>query len=212
MSDQSFKARRSSLAGLLAQTPQSSPEEHQAGVVIQEHDDIGLIVLRGQPEDAPFMAAMAEILGATLPSKPSTFVDSNVDRNNAGSIRILWVSPDEWWLLCPIEQKLDLLQKCTAAASSFFAQVVDNTGALTTMTLSGAEHLTVVRHLTPFDIESAGIGSCTSTVIPQASMMIIRPNTTSVVLIFRRSFATWVWQLISRSASPYGLINRASSG
>ena len=44
-----------------------------------------------------------------------------------------------------------------------------------------------------------------STVVSKASFTVIRGDVSGVTLVFRRSFADYIWQLISRTGGPYGL-------
>ncbi|MDZ5461709.1 hypothetical protein, partial [Azohydromonas lata] len=42
-------------------------------------------------------------------------------------------------------------------------------------------------------------------VISKASFTVLRSDAQGVALVFRRSFADYIWKLIERTARPYGL-------
>ena len=178
--------------------PSSPDERESAGIRVAEWAHLGCIVLRGRADDSAFHAAVQGVLGVALPRQPSTFVTS------AHSIA-LWISPDEWWLLLPREQRDATLAALRSATAGLFAQVLDNSGSLACLHLAGPQHVTLLRHLSPYDFESLAIGGCVSTVFPRAGVTVLRGDDSGVLLLFRRSFADWIWRLVERSAAPYGL-------
>lgn len=184
---------RSPLAHLTAQ-----PGAGDASLLAAELPNLGYLVLRGRADDAAFMDGVAGVLGAALPVQPRAVV-----RCAAGVV--LWQSPDEWWLLCARSQRDRLLAALESALAGCFAQVADNSGGFTTVRLVGAPHLRLLAHLSPYDFESLPVGQCVSTVISKASFTVVRSDAQGVSLVFRRSFADYVWKLIARTARPYGL-------
>lgn len=181
----------------LAHLPLGPATREPAALTAAELPDLGYLVLRGRQADADFMAAAA-VLGAPLPGRPRSVL-----RCAAGVV--LWQSPDEWWLLCARDQRDRLLSSLQAALAGCFAQVVDNSGGFTSLRVSGLPHLQLLRHLTPYDVEALPAGDCVSTVVSKASMTLLRSDAAGVALVFRRSFADYLWRLIERSARPYGL-------
>jgi sarcosine oxidase, subunit gamma len=189
---------RSALADLL---PALSPPDAQAkaGVRVAEWPHIACIVLRGRIEDdAAFPRAVQAACGIALPTQPSTFTAT------ANTIT-LWVSPDEWWLLAPRVARDGLVTALRQATAGQHAQVADNSGGVACLHLAGPQHVTLLRHLSPYDFESLKVGRCVSTVLPKVGVTVLRGDEDGVLLLFRRSFADWVWRLIERSSKPYGL-------
>jgi sarcosine oxidase, subunit gamma len=179
-------------------------ERERAGIRVAEWAHLGCLVLRGRADDSAFHVAVQGVLGMALPRQPSTFIAA------AHSIA-LWISPDEWWLLLPRERRDATLAALHGATTGLFAQVLDNSGSLACLHLAGPQHVTPLRHLSPYDFESLGIGGCVSTVFPKASVTVLRGDDDGVLLLFRRSFADWIWRLVERSAEPYGLARCAPS-
>lgn len=169
-----------------------------AALTAAELPNLGYIVLRGHVHDAAFMSGVAGVLGAPLPTKPRA-----VQRCAAGVV--LWQSPDEWWLLCERAQRDRLIAALEQALQGCFAQVADNSGGFTTLRISGAPHMRLLNHLSPYDFDHLPVGACVSTVMSKATFTVLRSDAKGVSLVFRRSFADYIWQLIERTARPYGL-------
>jgi len=192
---------RSALEDALRQlSPQ--PLRERAGVRVADWSPLACIVLRGQQGDAAFLGGVQTALGLALPLQPSTWVSA---AGPQGQVVALWLSPDEWWLLLPRAGRDGVMTALATALAGVFAQVVDNSGSLVCLRLAGPEHRTVLRHLGPIDVESLQPGRCVSTVWPKANVTVVSTDAAGVVLVFRRSFADWIWRLLERSAQPYGL-------
>lgn len=170
----------------------------QNRVLMAELPHMGYIVLRGKADDADFMQAVADILGQALPTQPMTILGTT-----AGVV--LWVSPDEWLLVCQRSRRDALLARLSSALQNVFAQVVDNSGGLTALRVSGPDHLLLLRQLGPYDYESLAIGRCASTVASKTGFTVARTDAAGVVIVFRRSFADYTWRLLERTAQPYRL-------
>ena len=167
-------------------------------VAMSELPHLGYIVLRGKADDTAFMQGVAGVLGQALPTRPMSVVSTS-----AGVV--LWVSPDEWLLACKRSARDALLAALTTVLKDVFAQVVDNSGGLTALRISGPDHLLLLRQLGPYDYESLAVGRCASTVASKTGFTVVRTDTEGVVLVFRRSFADYTWRLLERTAKPYRL-------
>jgi len=166
-------------------------------VTAAEIPNLGYIVLRGRSDDVGFLAAVASVIGAPPPLEPRAVL-----RCQAGVL--LWQSPDEWWVVCPRADRDRLMAALTNALQGSFAQVVDSSGGFTALHLRGPASVTVLRHLTPYDFDGLGPEQCVATVVGKAGFTVLRVPE-GVTLVFRRSFALYLWQLIERAAGPYGL-------
>ncbi len=169
-----------------------------ASVTVAEYPNLGYLVIRGRQDDAAFMAAVEGVIGSGLPVRPRA-----VSRCPAGVV--LWQSPDEWWLVCARHHRDALVHALEHALTGCFSQVVDTSGGLTALNLAGRDGSTVLRHLSPYDFDGLADGECVSTVIGKASFTVLRTPTGGVTLVFRRSFAQYIWDLLDRAALPYGM-------
>jgi sarcosine oxidase subunit gamma len=71
--------------------------------------------------------------------------------------------------------------------------------------LTGAQQVTLLRHVGVYDFEALVPGRLASTVCGKATITVFRHDDQGIFLIFRRSFADYVWRLLSKAARPYGL-------
>ncbi len=188
---------RSALADLLP-APSSTEAQTKAGVRVAERPNIACIVLRGNADDAALLRAVQAACGVALPTQPCTF-------SATANTIALWISPDEWWLLAPRVARDGLVTALRQATVGQHAQVADNSGGIACLHVAGPQHVTLLRHLSPYDFESLKPGRCVSTVLPKAGVTVLRGDDDGMLLLFRRSFADWVWRLVERSAKPYGL-------
>lgn len=197
MPDASLNIAADALRSPLGHLPVAA-ERGDAGLAAAELPNLGYLMLRGRADDAAFMTAVSGVLGAPLPTRPRTMLPC------AAGV-VLWQSPDEWWLLCARSRRDALLGALEAALQGLYAQVVDNSGGFTALRIAGAPHLRLLSHLAPYDFDHLQVGQCVATVVSKAGFTVLRTDEHGVTLVFRRSFADYVWRLIERTARPYGL-------
>ena len=104
---------------LYAESPLALVEAPQGlSISIREIAGRGMIDLRGLATDADFIAAAGEALGISLPLVPRTSI-------SWGDIKILWLSPDQWLILCPHAKVADLLATLDNALQGIHSLCVD---------------------------------------------------------------------------------------
>lgn len=173
-------------------------QDGSCGVWMNELPLLGYIVLRGDPQEPGFAGATLGVLGYALPVAPGTFLTF------AHGV-VLWQAPDEWLVVCARTAYSACLAALDAALAGVHAQVVDNAGGLTTVYVSGDQHVQLLRHVSVYDIESVTPGRAVSTVCGKAGMIVYRYDAQGIFVVFRRSFADYVWRLLEKSARPYRL-------
>ncbi len=87
-------------------------------ISLREITTRGMIDLRGMTSDRKFMAAAKSILGFELPKAPRSSV-------TFGDIKALWLSPDQWLILCSRDKAPALTTKLQEALNKSHALVVD---------------------------------------------------------------------------------------
>jgi sarcosine oxidase subunit gamma len=90
-------------------------------VGLREIADRGMIDLRGLASDRKFLAAAKAALGFDLPKKPRTSI-------SWGDVKALWLSTDQWLILCPhakVPELLDALRNALAGIHSLAVDVSD---------------------------------------------------------------------------------------
>lgn len=164
-----------------------------AAITATELPRMAYITVRCKTDDG----AIAAVLGGALPQTMGV-----AHTNKAVT---LWLSPDEWLVIAPYAHKESLLNDLLAAIDGRIAQVVDNSGGYTSLRLTGEPHMQLLRHLTPYDVESLKIGQCAATLMSKSGVTLVRTTEHGMTLVCRRSFADYIWCLIQKAARPYGL-------
>jgi sarcosine oxidase subunit gamma len=177
---------------------QARPQDDSRGVWMNEMALLGYVVVRGNVQDPAFVDAVRDVIGIELPAAPGTFVPFQQGI-------AIWQTPDEWLLVCARAARGAYLSELETALKHLHAQVVDNSGGLTQVYLTGANHVEVLRHVGVYDFESLASGRAVSTVCGKAAITVYRHDARGVFVIFRRSFSDYVWPLLVKAARPYGL-------
>ncbi|MBS0237248.1 MAG: sarcosine oxidase subunit gamma [Proteobacteria bacterium] len=176
---------------------QAKPIDGSSGVWANEIPHIGYISLRGDGRDQAFVSAASKALGIPLPIEPCTLATSE-------SVKVLWLSPDEWMIVSAPGQANALCSRLELALAGVRNQVVDNSGGYTQIFLGGTHALDVLRHVSVYDFESLQPGRVAGTTLGKSSVYAFRQGN-GYRLIVRRSFADYIWRYLVRAANPYGL-------
>jgi sarcosine oxidase, subunit gamma len=166
------------------------------GVWANEIALLGYICLRGDCNNAAFAEAAKKALGETLPTLPCSLI-------NTPWGYVYWLSPDEWLIVCAREMRADLQQKLEAGLSGIHSQVVDNSGGFSSVLLQGKNAHNALSHCTVYDLHALTAGKIVGTTFGKASCFLHRQED-SYKLIFRRSFADYIWRYLERAVAPYG--------
>ena len=169
-----------------------------AGITASEWPQSAIHILRGKPDDNAFTAAAENALGVALPTAPRQSAEKD-------TLTILRLSPDEWLLKSPWQDKTALATRLQRTLANQHAQIVDNSGGYTGLELRGDAVATVLRHLTPYPVENLAAGEVIGTVMEAAHITLHKHGATHYSLIIRRSFADYVWKLLAKASRPYGL-------
>lgn len=156
----------------------------------------GYVSLRGKVGDMAFMAAAHRVLGINLPVSPCSCVRS-------GTTEIFWLSPDEWLVIAPRAAVQDLVAKLQAALTAH-TQVTNVSGGFTELELVGPRARDLLSHCTVYDLDRLCDGHAAGSTFGKASA-VFRRDGEKYVILFRRSFADYIWRFLMRAAEPYGL-------
>ena len=80
------------------------PEPSGLTIGVSEIKDRGMIDLRGLASDQAVMEAAKSVIDADLPTIPRTSLSS-------GEINVLWLSIDQWLILCPLSKVGELAER-----------------------------------------------------------------------------------------------------
>jgi sarcosine oxidase subunit gamma len=156
----------------------------------------GYIGLRCNAQNAAFTKAAKKALGVTLPTLPCSLI-------NTPWGAIYWLSPDEWLIVCKRDKHAELQHALQAALVLAHSQVVDISGAYTSVLLQGKNADDVLQHCTVYDLHALSANKVVGTTFGKSSVILHR-NDNGYMLTFRRSFADYIWRYLERAATPYG--------
>ena len=97
---------------------------------IREMTSRGMIDLRGNAGDGKFTSAVKDVLGLDLPTTPRTSVAW-------GDNLALWLSPDQWLILCPRAKAAELLAALRSALAGVHSFAVDVSDMRTIIRVEG---------------------------------------------------------------------------
>jgi sarcosine oxidase, subunit gamma len=173
------------------------PIDNSQGVWANEIALQGYISLRGSTQNAAFTKGAKRALGVALPTLPCSLINTSWGA-------IYWLSPDEWLLVCKREMHAELQSKLTSALEGIHSQVADNSGAYTSVFVQGKHATDALSHCTVYDLHALTADKVVGTTFGKSSVFLQR-HESGYVLIFRRSFADYIWRYFVRAAAPYGL-------
>lgn len=175
-----------------------------AGIVATEHAFLGHLNLRGDPGDTRFSALVSSVLGVVPPVAANTVVE-------AAGATMYWLGPDEWLLVSAGDRVTDLKHELRKALAAIRQSITDVSGGQTVVVLRGAPVRELLAKGCPLDLHPKvfAIGQCAQSHLARAPIL-LRPiqDGSAFELVFRRSFADYIWSWLEDAASEYGLAAR----
>jgi sarcosine oxidase subunit gamma len=99
-------------------------------ISIREIPTRGMIDLRGLTGDRKFMSLAKNVLGIDLPKLPRT-------SHSFGEVKALWLSPDQWLILCAYSKAATLQAELSTALKDIHALAVDVSDMRSVIRLEG---------------------------------------------------------------------------
>ena len=176
--------------------------EVEFALVVKEAPISTFLNLRGSSADKGFCAAVAEVLGVTVPTEPGTYHSSK----EGG---IYWLGPDEWLLLSSIEA--GSLEARLRKALSGHISIVDISGGQTLINLRGDQQAldVVLKKSSVYDFgawpdANTDAGRCVQSSFGKASAVVANKSDGSYDLIIRRSYADYIAQWLLHAGEEFG--------
>ena len=166
----------------------------------------GMIDLRGLANDRKFVAAVKATLGVDLPKAPRT-------SHSFGDVKVLWLSPDQWLVLCAREKAPALTAELQAALAGLHSLVVDVSDMRCIIRLEGEGAREVMMKSTSLDFTDADFtpGYVRRVRFAEiAALFNIVEDTVIDVYVFR-SYANYAWDFLlkaARKGSEVGLFKK----
>jgi sarcosine oxidase subunit gamma len=168
-----------------------------------------MIDVKGDPGEAGFLPAIREVLGFELPIEP---------RRSAigGKLSALWLSVDQWLILCPREEAEGLRQKLAAALAGCNCLVVDMSDARIVLRLIGLGAREMLMKGTPVDLTRpevhAGLVRRLSIAEVPALLHVVADVPETLDLYVFRSYAAFIRQFLEEAAQPGARLRLFRSG
>jgi sarcosine oxidase, subunit gamma len=164
-------------------------------ISVREIPDRGMIDLRGSASDRKFMAAAKEALGADLPKSPRTSL-------SWGDIKILWLSVDQWLILCSRTKVAELMAGLRTALGGIHSLAVDASDMRAVIRLEGEGAREVLMKGTSLDLLSDDYGPGTARRMRYAeiaALLHVVEDEVFDIYVFR-SYAHYAWEFLVTSA------------
>lgn len=175
----------------------AQPIDEVHGVWANEIPPLCYISLRGNSGDPAFISKVTAVTGVPLPVVPCSLAES-------GGTKVLWISPDEWMIVCERQRLSILLTSLKTELQGIRSQIADNSGGYTEVILQGRNALDVLQHVSVYDFPALEAGKVVGTTFGKSSVYVHRSGE-GFRLLMRRSFADYIWRYLVRAAAPYGL-------
>jgi len=164
-----------------------------AGIRFIAHAALTLIDLRGDPQDAAFLASARRALGIALPLKPNTAVSGQ-------GCEVLWLGPDEWLLAgrdpTQINDRLPI-------EHGFLTDVSHGRAG---WRIGGPHALDLLAKGCSLDLHPRAFraGDCAQTAFAHVGILLHRRATESFDLYCARSYAQHLWHSLTGAAAEFG--------
>ncbi len=177
----------------------------EAGVAMGERPFRGIVNLRGPADDEGFRAAVESALGVAPPREANTTAA-------AKGMTILWLGPDEWWVVTPGDGPATAA-KLRAALEGRPSAVTDVGESRTCIHLRGPRARDLLAKGSPLDLHPRvfAAGGCAQGHVAKALVVLHMTagdedeGGPAFDLYVLGSFADYLWRWLEDAAGEYGL-------
>ena len=187
---------RSALHGKSA-TMLPNPKGGKPGLVFCEMAHLGKLNMRGDRSSGKMIKS---ITGCAFPPTANKFT-------TAGERHVVWLSPDEFMVICEAGKDEELASAIHASFGNRHAAVTNITDALTAFHLKGVAVRQVLAKGCALDLHqnSFASGDAAQTLLSQAAVTIMALANDGFIVICRTSFASYLHDWIVDAALEYGV-------
>jgi sarcosine oxidase, subunit gamma len=169
-------------------------EPTNLSITMREIAGRGMIDLRGLSTDKKFMKATKDVLGLDLPKAPRT-------THTWGDMKALWLSPDQWLILCPGDKVQKILTELNAAFKGIHSLAVDVSDMRAIIRLEGEHARTTVMKGTSIDLTHGDYPPGTVRRMKFAevgALLHIIEDDVIEIYVFR-SYADYAWEFLLKA-------------
>jgi sarcosine oxidase subunit gamma len=168
-------------------------------LLVEAHRGRACIDLRGDPNDARFLRAVASVTDLRLPLEPGASVSGLL-------ASVLWLGPDEWLVCSDTQAGEALAASLRAALRGIASAVVDVSAARIVYAVGGSNARALLAKGCPLDLHERAFaaGRCAQTLLAKVPILIHRASTEPTFDIHvARSFRDYAWAWLQAAASEY---------
>lgn len=165
---------------------------------LQEITGRALVRLQGPGSNTTFRQRVADLVGVTLPTQPC-------HSSSAGGMHWLWLNPNEWLLVAPLEKEEQILSTLAPLMNEFVALVTCNTDSRVAIGVEGRVAADLLSKGCTLDLHASAFsaGQCTVTRFADVPVIIHRTSPTAFDLYVDRSLAHYLWDWLVDAASEF---------
>ncbi len=184
------------MSELIRQTPLAHRETPaNLSIGLREITGHGMIDLRGDGKDKKFLAAAKAVLGFDLPKMP---------RSTAawGDLKALWLSVDQWLILCPLDKADDLLASLRKQLGGIHSLAVNVSDMRAILRVEGEGAREVLLKGTSLDLlsDDYSAGTCRRMRFAEiAALLDVVEDNVFDIYVFR-SYADYAWDFLLATA------------
>ena len=162
---------------------------------MREIAERGMIDLRGLASDKKFMAAAKSALGVELPKTPRS-------SNMWGDVTVLWLSPDQWLVLCGRSHTPALLSELLKALGAIHSLAVDVSDMRTIIRLEGEGVRETLMKGSTLDLISDDYkpGTVRRMLFAEVGALLHVVEANTIDLYVFRSYADYAWEFLVKAA------------
>jgi sarcosine oxidase subunit gamma len=184
------------MSELYVDSPLAHREAPQGlSIDLREITDRGTIDLRGHANDKKFMSAVKKILGLDLPKMPRKSV-------SWGDVKALWLSIDQWFILCSRAKAPELVKNLIAELGSVHSLVVDVSDMRAVLRLEGEGVREILLKGSSLDLLSENYAAGTVRRMRFAEIAallhVVEENVFDIYVF--RSYADYAWEFLLATA------------
>ncbi len=174
---------------------QHRSEAKDLSVGLREIKDRGMIDLRGLAEEPGFAGAVKSVLQIDLPREPRTSA-------SWGDIKVLWLSTDQWLILCPLSKAPELHRRLREALADIHSLVVDVSDMRSVIRLEGKGVREVLLKGCSLDLLGGGFPPSTVRRVRFAEIAALLHviDADVIDLYVFRSYADYAWEFLETAA------------
>ena len=166
-----------------------------ASISIREISERGMIDLRGSTTDKKFMAAVKSVLELDLPKAPRT-------STTWGDIHVLWLSTDQWLILCARSKAVAMLADLRKAVANIHSLAVDVSDMRVVIRLEGEGVRETLMKGSSLDLISSDYkpGTVRRMRFAEIAALIHVVEENVIDLYVFRSYADYAWEFLLKAA------------